>query len=61
MANELRWADGLFKVVEGRRMWIEPSRSVQRNLELDGFAKARERGTWGTAWEEGSDRRSDAS
>ena len=45
----------LFRVVDGRRVWTEPSESVRTNLQMDALADARKRGARRATWEGRSD------
>ena len=49
--QRIRDADGIYEVIEGRRVWIEYSEEKGRMLRLDELAEQRQRRTRGGAWE----------
>jgi len=44
--QRIRDADGIYEVIEGRRVWIEYSEEKGRMLRLDELAEQRQRRAW---------------
>ena len=57
--QRIRDTDGIYEVIEGRRVWIQYSEEKGRMLRLDELAEQRQRRTRGGAWKGGSGEGSD--